>query len=280
MNYTLTAPLSPEEQQEILAQLPLLMARQVQSYHKQRHMGDNSSIPTELAQELLESIDYTLDQVGGIYTHRHLAQGLALGQEVLREKLRKARALLDLVSGTAPGWQTDCRWEALGCLRQYLDRYDPLHLAHKGPEGLFYPILIAPPENLRGIDECLFYLNILWIENQIMAGIPEEDLSQLWDRLPADTLNQCEQLLLNSMGKLLLSEKLSPLVFRIEEYSPLIRTLSSATEDALRTAAAQLCQALGLQDEHAKTYAKAILPQLRLWAEAGVNEGNCGRLFV
>ena len=42
-------PLSPEEQQKIMEQMYLLMGKQVQSYHKHRHMGNNSSVPVELA---------------------------------------------------------------------------------------------------------------------------------------------------------------------------------------------------------------------------------------
>jgi len=51
-------PLSQEEQQRVMNQMYLLMAKQVQSYHKHRHMGNNSSVPVELAQELMESIEY------------------------------------------------------------------------------------------------------------------------------------------------------------------------------------------------------------------------------
>ena len=59
-------PLSPEEQQKTMGPMYLLMARQVQSYHKHRHMGNNSSVPVELAQELMESITYTINLVGGM----------------------------------------------------------------------------------------------------------------------------------------------------------------------------------------------------------------------
>ena len=273
-------PLSPEEQQRIMEQMYLLMGKQVQSYHKHRHMGNNSSVPVELAQELMESIEYTIGLVGGVYAHRNIGEALVLGQEVLESKLSKAKSMLELVNGTAPQWQTECRWEALRYLRHYLEQYDHLHLAHKGPDDLFYPMLISPPEGIQGIDSCIFYLNILWIENQIMAGVPDDALEQFWDRLPAATLNQCEHLLINGIGKALLGTGIDPLVFETEEHMQLIVALMRATEEGLREAAKLLCQWLNLKDENARMYVEAVVPQLTMWICGNARLENSENIFV
>ena len=280
MNHLPINPLSPEEQQRIMEQMYLLMGKQVQSYHKHRHMGNNSSVPVELAQELMESIEYTIGLVGGVYAHRNIEQALVLGQEILESRLSEAKSMLELVNGTAPQWQTECRWEALRYLRHYLEQYDHLHLAHKGPEDLFYPILISPPEGIQGIDSCIFYLNILWIENQIMAGVPEDSLEQFWDRLPAASLNQCEHLLINGIGKALLRTGIDPLVFETEEHMQLIVALMSATEEKLRDAAKLLCQWLSLKDENAYMYVEAVVPQLTMWIGDNICGGNIENIFV
>ena len=273
-------PLSPEEQQRVMSQMYLLMGKQVQSYHKHRHMGSNSSVPVEIAQELMESLEYTIGLIGGVYAHKNIGEALVLGQEILESKLSRAKSMLELVNGTAPQWQTECRWEALRYLHHYLEKYDHLHLAHKGPEDLFYPILISPPEGIRGIDSCIFYLNILWIENQIMAGVPDDVLEQFWDRLPAATLNQCEHLLINGIGKALLRTGIDPLVFETGEHMQLIAVLLKATEERLMNAANLLCQWLGLIDENAKRYVFAIIPQLAMWIESNPNIGNLDSIFV
>ena len=280
MNHHPINPLSPEEQQRIMEQMYLLMGKQVQSYHKHRHMGNNSSVPVELAQELMESIEYTIGLVGGVYAHRNIGEALVLGQEVLESKLSKAKSMLELVNGTAPQWQTECRWETLRYLRHYLEQYDHLHLAHKGPEDLFYPILISPPEGTRGIDRCIFYLNILWIENQIMAGVPDEALEQFWDRLPAATLNQCEHLLINGIGKTLLRTGIDPLIFETEEYMQLIVALMKGTEERLNDAAKLLCQWLNLKDENARMYVESVVPQLTMWIGDNMWSGNVENIFV
>lgn len=249
-------------------------------YHAHRHMGSNSSVTAELARELTESVEYTLNLAGGIGAHESLEQTLRLGQEMLAERISRARAMLELVTATGPQWQTDCRWEAIRYLRHYVEEYDHLHLAHRGPEGLFYPILIAPPEGVRGIDQCLFYLNILWIENQIMAAVPEAALEELWDRLPPETLNQCEQVLLNGMGKAILNAGLDPLVFEPEAQLRIIAALLRADEASLEAAARRLCRWLDLREEQAVMYVKAVLPQMKLWMGGNLHCENVGSLFV
>ena len=273
-------PLSPEEQQRVMNQMYLLMGKQVQSYHKHRHMGNNSSVPVELAQELMESIEYTIGLVGGVYAHRNIGEALVLGQEVLESKLSKAKSMLELVNGTAPQWQTECRWEALRYLRHYLEQYDYLHLAHKGPDDLFYPILISPPEGILGIDRCIFYLNIMWIENQIMAGVPDKALEQFWDRLPVATLNQCEHLLINGIGKALLGTGIDPLIFETEEHMQIIVAMVTITEEELRDAAKLLCQWLNLKDENAYLYVKSIIPQISIWAGDNIRIGTLENMFI
>lgn len=280
MNQLPINPLSPEEQQRIMEQMYWLCGKQIQSYHKHRHMGSNSSVRVELVQELMESIEYTINQVGGVYAHRNLEEALLHGQEMLEKKRSNAKAMLELVNGTAPMWQTECRWDALGSLGHYLEIYDHLHLAHRGPEDLFYPILISTPEGIQGIDLCLFYLNTLWIENQIMAGIPDHVLEPFWERLPVGTLNQCEQLLVNGIGKALLENGLDPLVFEPEEHMQIIIAMMRATDERLRDAATLLCQWLDLKDENARHYVGAVAPLLTMWIGDHVHSGILDKLFI
>ena len=273
-------PLSPEQQQKIMDQMYLLMAKQVKSYHKHHHMGENSSVPVELAQELMASIEYTIIQVGGVYARPNVEEALRLGQEILRTKVEKAKSLLDLVLATAPGWQTECRWEALNYLRHYLEVYDHLHLAHRGPDDLFCPILISPPEDIQGIDSCLFYLNVLWIENQIMAGFDDAVLDRLWSRLPADTLNQCEQVVLSGIGKSILSAPIGALVFTEAELDKLRAMLSETiSRETVQSAALRLGRWLDLP-ENGVTYLCAAAEQLLPRLKAALRHDNLSAIFL
>ena len=280
MNSLPVTPLSREEQQKQMSQLVLLMEKQVRSYHKHRHMGSNSSIPAELAQELMASMVYTANLVGGIFAHRDPEEALKLGQQVLDQKLNSARSMLTLVNGTAPRWQTECRWEALRYLDRYLTHYDPLHLAHRGPDGVFYPILTAQPEELLGIDSCLYFLDALWIENQIMASVPDSALEALWDRLPVGTLNPCEQVLINGMGKALIGSGPEELVFRPEEREKLADAMAEATRDTLVLGANRLCGLLELKEERSIRYAESVIPHLAMWTGGSARRESLENLFL
>lgn len=280
MSHLPITPLSPEEQQRIMGQIYHLLEKQVRSYHKHRHMGNNTSVPVELAQDLTESIEYTIGLAGGVYAHANLGEALLLGQEILESKLSKAKSMLDLVNATAPQWQTECRWEALSYLRHYLEQYDHIHLAHKGPDDLFYPILVSLPEGIQGIDSCLFYLNVLWIENQIIAGFPDDVLDLFWNHLPAGTLNQCEHLLINGMGKALICEIPKQLTFTEKSRSKLLTLLKNATAEHLDHSSEVLCQWLNLNAADAKNYVKAIIPRLMIWTNERASGAVPINLFI
>lgn len=277
-------PLSPEEQRHVWNQMYVLLGKQVKRYHQHRHMGENTSVPVELAQELMQSIEYTLSLTGGICENQNIEDAFGVGQGILDTKVQKAKSLLQLVIATAPQWQTECRWEAIRCLEQYLAGYDHLHLAHRTPDELFYPILVTVPDGIRGIDMCLFCLNILWVENQIMAGADDSYLDLLWDRLPDGTLNQCEQMLINGIGKALAAPCLDGLVFREHEYSILRSQLAGITQKELREelvhAAQRLCEWLNLKDANAIAYAKAVVPSLQSRIEGAIFHSSLEGLFL
>ncbi len=273
-------PLSPEEQQRLMGQMYLLMAKQVKSYHKHRHMGENSSVPVELAQELMVSMEYAIEQGGGLAGVRDAEAALKIGQRHLEAKAKKARSQLELVTATAPTWQTDCRWEALQCLHRYLIAYDPLHLAHHGPDDLFYPIPIPVPDTVRGIDLALFCINVLWLENQIMGAFSDEALEELWNKLPVDTLNQCEQVIINAVGKEILSASTQKLTFTEEEIDSLRDLLSSAP---IREVVMHAAESLGRQLDLAKNaseYLCAAVACMVSRIEMVVRNGHIPAVFI
>ena len=54
--YFPTEGLSPREQRQLLLQVSPLMVRQVKGYQKARHLGESTSVPSDLARELMDSV--------------------------------------------------------------------------------------------------------------------------------------------------------------------------------------------------------------------------------
>lgn len=274
----------PQEEQRRMSQLYMLLGKQVKRYHKHRHMGDNTSVSVELAQELMASVQYTLDLAGGIIAGGDVEEQLQIGQNLLETRVQKAKSMLALITATVPSWQTECRCEALRCMEAYLTNYDHLHLAHRIPEELYYPILVPVPDEARGIDHCLFYLTVMWYENQIMAGIGDREGELFWDRLSPDTLNQCEQLLINGVGKAMLYPAADSLVFEEQERTQLVLTLrgipSGELRELLDRAAVRLCEWLGVSETGAAAYVQAVVPQLMPRLEGALPRNDLWAIFI
>ncbi len=239
-----------------------LLANQVKSYHKHYHMGENTSVPVEVAQELLASIGYTLElagQGGGADAR------LRRGQAVLAGRLEEAQRLYRLVTATQWG-QGAWFWEDMAQMGHYLDRYDQLHFAHRSPALLCYPTALPIPQELQGIDAALFYLNCLWMENQILFHFPEEVLTNFWTVLPWDFWQGpeilCQRPLLNAAGRVLLGLSLESLLLDEAERAALLPLLS---KERVMAAAERVFQALCLTAD-AACYARAaiaeVLPRL------------------
>lgn len=268
MTNFLTHGLSPQEQARQRNRLYLLMGSQAANYHKARHMGHNTSISSELARELLASILYTLDQAGGLSANPDPALGLEKGQAILTKKKERAVQLFRLAEATVPPWQGECRWDTLQSLRKYLETYDLQHLAHRAPEILFYPLPM--PDAATGIDCALYLLEMLWLENRIMDAFPEALTEPFWsvfcqnDRGLSE--NQCQQLLVNGVGKYLLGDTRSALIFYPEERDALLFGLSSISRKDLPgflTAASHgLLNELGILDSQTGAYAAQTTDQL------------------
>lgn len=272
MNSSLSPVLTPRQQ----LQLHELLADQVKSYHHFYHMGENSSVPTETAQELLRSVWYTLDLGSG----DSLAERLGAGQEVLASRVEKARQLHRLAEATCPDYQDRYRWETIAALGRYLQRYDHLHFAHRIPEDLDYPLLTPPPEGLTGIDYCCYYLNCLWLENQILYHFSGKAVAELFLHLPPDyweaPQNLCEPVLTNALGRLLLDKSMDSLLVDPEALLPL---LERDAGEKLYAAMERLARLPGFsrgESEYARAVVPAVLPRLL----AALPGGNLHYIFI
>lgn len=275
-------------QQKLFRQAYALLGKQVKSYHKHYHMGDNSSIPVETAQALLASIWYTLEKAGGDQSLEDPEWMLAKGQAVLNAQMAQAKSLLQLVSATSPKVQNECYQDTLLELGRFLRQYDPLHLAHTVPELLPYPLLAPLKEGLQGIDFMLTYLEALWRENQILAALEPEAVEAVIERIGPDAwgipINLCEQPLVNALGRALLGKPVAPLLLEYPDQKRLAEELNDCAGGALMKrlakAMAQVCVELELQDPKAVSYAHEVISQVQPRLEAALPSGNLEMVFL
>ncbi len=253
-----------------------LLGSQVKSYHRFYHMGENTSVPAEIAQELLDSIHYTLLLAG---EGGKIREAMNRGQAILEEKLTRANQLFGLVEATWDGGNLH-RWEAQQQIKTFLQQYDYRHFAHRIPQWVSYPLGIPMPEGAMGVDWVHAYLTGLWMENQILDSFPPGALEELENAMPPDYWaapeNMCQQPLCNGLGRRLLGLSLESLLLSSRQKEAISLCLSP---ERVMEAMDDLCEILQLSSQ-AKAYAKqeicAALP--RLWSANAA--GNPGGFFA
>lgn len=279
--------LTAGQQKKLSSELYLLLGKQVKSYHKHYHMGSNSSVPAETAQELLHSVRYTLDALGGYRPDAPLETQLQQGQQLLDQRTEQVRQLHKLVRTTAPDGESQYRWETVDALGKFLQRYDPLHFAHCIPEDLDYPLLAPAADSLLGIDYAEFYVNCLWLENQLLHSFPQGALCTLNAALPPDhweaPQNMCEQPLYNAIGRALLG--LSPADLTLSDsqrdaIATLCRQSGNGLEALLAQAAAVVCRSLHCEQPALQSYASQVLSSLLPRLKAALPTGDLSLIFL
>lgn len=199
MNSTPIPSLPQEELLRRQNRLYILLDRQAKSYYRSRHLGKSSSLPVELAQELMQSMLYTLETVGGLCCWADPESGLFAGQALLEEKYAHAGRLLMLAENTTDPMHGEGRWYVLHALRKWYTHYDYVHLAHRGPDCPYYPWILPVPPSSQGLDAGIFQINQLCLENQILHAVSSDEraavLLSLCEEDRSLTENACEIIL-------------------------------------------------------------------------------------
>lgn len=156
--------LTADQTLTIQRQLYLLLARQTQKYTS----GESSSIPEELAAELLDSICFCLEQhEAGLHVLLH-----GDGTEALEEGIRRigrkqvhGRVLWQQICNHLPPVENQSMLDTLGGIGTFWKQYNPRFFAHQVPGDLDYQLSAPVSEQLHGVDYINRYLEHLAVEN-------------------------------------------------------------------------------------------------------------------
>lgn len=264
------------------AAIGALLAKQIPGYQKRYGLGQGSSVPSETAGELLRGLLYCMEQAPAMDP----GEALTAGQVVLLGRRDQAAELCRLVCATDPEPENCCRWDTVSLLTRWIDGYDYEFLPHRIPPLLDYPLLIPVPEQLRGIDYVLCYVNCLWLENQILDTLPAPP--DHWEvRIPdyyGLPLNQCEQPLVNALGRWLLGRSPDSLAITPEDLGDLQRLCREippgSRKEVFSATVTTLCEALGLGDQKTIDYARGIVPAVLPRLNAALESGSLGNIFL
>ena len=212
-------------------------------------MGDASSVRVETAERVFASLCFVLgqaaDQLDG-----DLYRAYQLGQERLEAKADAGRALWRQVMENLPGARSDAMLTTLHSIGQFWRHCDVTQ-----PEldcAIDYPLLIAVPDRLAGVDYLNEWLRRLLLENRLIRYFDPLEVCALLKRYCADyedlPVNLCSPVLLAAVGGWLLCGR--PVLPDLMQRRRLAVYFAQTTNihRALQEGAKAVCGAVGIAE--------------------------------
>lgn len=196
----LTDTLLPEAQEVCTpAEQEALQARLWQLWEKQftrKTQGDHSSLRVETAQELMESILFTLRfylQAQGLSVRLLLTQPaeplFAAAQQALLQAVADTQELYLRACATVRPFQSRTLAESLRGIAPFFRLYDARLAAHSIPADIDYPLCEPVPDTPAGVCYIRSYLNRLCLENALLTRFNPDRVLRLLTRSCPDYRN-------------------------------------------------------------------------------------------
>lgn len=267
-----------------------LLPAQVESYT----MGDSSSVPVEVAEELFKSILFTVKKsinMDKLPFNELLSCDIKAlfgrGKEIIDNETKSGRELYDKVKASAPPIQNISYRDTLKGIGGFFQCYDSRFFAHEIPCSIDYQLCHNVSDVLLGIDYINEYLRDLLIENSFCALFEPEAMktvlkahSPLYKEL---LINLYEPLAVNALGLELINGDLLALRIGEEEQEKLYKLFKTLSKEEcgyiLLEAAKIVCRELQITDEGQVLYLKQTAVELSVRISAALKSGSLAGVF-
>ncbi len=283
--------LSPEELQILQVKLWGLLGERTGRYT----MGDSSSVPVELAQELLTSICFTL----GIYLKEigetqkllvsaDLSQLLKVGIRIIESQIETGKQLWQAACLSAPEIENIAYRDTLKSIGKFFKRYNRHFLAHQIPCSIDYPLCDPVPEQTMGIEYINEYLRRILMENDVLRRFDPCLTIRLLEGYCSDyrelLINLCEPVVTNAVGLVLIGGDPLPLEILDTHCARLAEIFVPLSEPearrVLHEAAGRLCRMLNVENTVEQTYLVHLAAELAPRIFAALPYGNLNGVFT
>jgi len=287
----LSGVLSDEDERTYQLKLWQLLKRQTEMYT----MGDSSSVRVEIAQALLESIQFCLDlylkKTGNSRTFlvtADLNEIFALGIKEVEEEVDLGRKLYHAVCLSSPGIENISFRDTIKSIGKFFKRYDYRYFAQTISCDIDYQLCHAVEDSFLGIEYINEYLRRVIIENDFIRRFDHDKAVSLLEKYCPDyrglLINLYEPVAENAVGLALIKENVGGLCVSkkdLQRLSELFGKLSmTPAKHALREAAGRVCAELGIKDRASKSYLQKTAEGLYPRIEAALPSGSLGGIFL
>lgn len=256
--------------------------------------GDSTSIPVEIAKELLSSIYFTLgienDSPDCIekFLQIDLEQQYELEVVELERKINQGKALWEAACLSIPMIENISLKDTLKGIGAFWRRYDYRFFAHMIPCDIDYQLCHPVPDTLLGVDYINEYLKRLLIEQDFLRNFDPQCSINLLQRYCGDykglLINLYEPIATNVVGLTIVGGSIWKLGFSEEELKQIVSILDPLTKSKtlllLKEAVEAACERLNINHIDAQRYlyelAEALFPRI----SAALSSGNLSGIFL
>ncbi len=261
-----------------------LLPEQVERYT----MGDSSSVPVELAEELLKSVCFTfrvLLKSGGAslsdLKYGDIDEAFRTGRAAIERELDKGRALYKRALESAPAVQNISYADTLRNLGRFFEKYDSRFFAHEIPCSIDYQLCHNLPDGLIGVEYINEYLRRIIIENDFCgrfnAGNIGKVLRSFSPHYKELLVNLYEPLAVNACGLAVVKGDIRALSVSEKDRSELYNEFRGLPRDCavqkLLSAARRVCAELNITEREEVFYleetARNLYPRLAVAVASG-----------
>lgn len=255
---------SESEQEKLIGRLWELLKTQAGKYNG----IDSTSMTVEKAQDILESMLYTIGVVAenGAAKEEILNGSLSLlldrGREILKGKQKSVKVEWKLLCRELPRIPNVYYLSTMENLGLFFDSYDIYFAAHHTSESIDYWPLCPIPETIKGISYIEEYIRRIQIENDFLNSFEREDVISLCEKYVPDyreaLFNLCDPVLTNATGLSLIGEEVRGLnisaVKREDIYQMLIGRTENEICDMIKESVLSTCRQIGMVAENEMDY--------------------------
>lgn len=285
------ANISDEEKEIIKLKLWILLGKITERYT----MGDSSSVPIEIAEELLKSICFLLkreikkpevlskllkdEELEGLFKnfYCHIEENIKSGKELLEEVIR-----------TSIGIENISYNDTVMEIGRGLKVYDYRFFAHEIPCSIDYQLSNPVSEELKGIDFINEYLKRLLFENKFCNNFNKENIIGILNSYCSDynglLINIFEPVLTNAIGLEILEDNIFKLEMKRYEREVLLYTLKKMTiyemREKLIKACENICLKLKINIDFEISYIKETALNLIPRIEEAIKNNDLENIFL
>lgn len=285
------ANISNEEREIVKIKLWTLLEKVIERYT----MGDSSSVPVEVAEELLKSIIFLLKKeikegrvLGEIFESESLESVWKNSWKTIEMDIAKGKDLLERVIRTSASIENISYEDTVVEIGVGLKVYDYRFLAHEIPCSIDYQLSNPVAEELLGIDFINEYLKRLLFENEFCNNFDKEKIIGVLKSYCNDykglLINIFEPVLTNVIGLELLERDIFQLEIKSYEREVFLYTFKNMNAKEIREelikSANNLCDKLKIVNDDEIDYIKMTVLNLIPRIEEGIKNNNLENIFL